>query len=169
MVGYAPEPGLVVHGHPIRFEFWWPRLVGHRLPCLIEWEPRLFDDVAKPRVAPGRATVDEGRLQECSDEFRSASLFVGVGPERESELDWAADRAGKKNADSAHPGRLIASGLITGEALMGIMMAMPIAATDNPMFYPETFPEISLGPIVGLLVMFAAAAWIYITASKTKS
>ena len=67
---------------------------------------------------------------------------------------------------SERRGVLFASGLITGEALMGIAMAVPIVITsrkdvlalaDNP-----------LGAWPGLVVLAGIAAWLAVVASRTK-
>jgi len=56
------------------------------------------------------------------------------------------------------PGVLFSAGLITGEALMGIAMAIPIVVTQNPdvMALPE---QLQFGQLVGLVVL-AFIAWL---------
>ena len=56
------------------------------------------------------------------------------------------------------PGTLFAAGLITGEALMGILIAIPIVATGRPdvIALPE---NLQFGEIVGLAIL-AVVAWL---------
>ena len=63
------------------------------------------------------------------------------------------------------PGTLFAAGLITGEALMGILIAIPIVATGRPdvIAVPEQF---QFGKYVGLLVLAVVAWLLYRTGAK---
>ena len=59
-------------------------------------------------------------------------------------------------------GLLLASGLITGEALMGILIALPIFISGEKNWWPSynNFPEfgiINLGSILFLSILF----WFY--------
>ena len=65
------------------------------------------------------------------------------------------------------PGTLFAAGLITGEALMGILIAIPIVATGRPdvIAVPEQF---QYGKYVGLLVLAVVAWLLYRTGAKAK-
>jgi uncharacterized oligopeptide transporter (OPT) family protein len=67
-------------------------------------------------------------------------------------------------ATSSRRGLLFASGLITGEALVGILMAIPIVATGRPdvLALVERFP---LGAWPGLLLLVGVAWWLYAVAS----
>jgi hypothetical protein len=61
-------------------------------------------------------------------------------------------------------GMLFAAGLITGEALMGILMAIPIvlAGRGDVMALPEGLQfGGSVGEFVGLLVLAAIGWWMY--------
>jgi putative OPT family oligopeptide transporter len=63
--------------------------------------------------------------------------------------------AGKKSL----PGTLVAAGLITGEALTGIFVAIPIVISGKPdVLALETLP---FGTALGLLIMFAVAGSIW--------
>ena len=71
-------------------------------------------------------------------------------------MTWAANRG--TNATSAYgPGVLFAAGLITGEALIGICMAIPIVATGNPdvLAISSDWP---LSTITGLIVFAMVGA-----------
>jgi len=79
---------------------------------------------------------------------------------RQSKLDKKFDHEARLT--SARAGLLFASGLITGEALIGILMAIPIAYFGrNDVF--AIVPE-PLGTWPGLLLLLAVAAWLYFTA-----
>ena len=65
------------------------------------------------------------------------------------------------------PGTLFAAGLITGEALMGILIAIPIVLSGKPdvMALPEQF---QFGEIVGLVVLAVVAWLLYRTGAKAQ-
>jgi putative OPT family oligopeptide transporter len=63
-------------------------------------------------------------------------------------------------------GLLFASGLITGEALMGILLAIPIVILKQ---YDRTMPFIHdsmglLGELIGVILILSITYWLYITA-----
>jgi hypothetical protein len=62
-------------------------------------------------------------------------------------------------------GMLFAAGLITGEALMGIFIAIPIVSTGSGdvLALPES---LQFGRLLGLAVVGALAAWLYATGSR---
>jgi len=67
---------------------------------------------------------------------------------------------------SKRNGLLFASGLITGEALMGILLAIPIIILKQ---YDRTMPFIhgSMGPLgelIGVILILSVAYWLYCTA-----
>ncbi|MBD3236569.1 MAG: oligopeptide transporter, OPT family [Candidatus Eisenbacteria bacterium] len=68
--------------------------------------------------------------------------------------------AEREIAASARRGLLLASGLITGEALVGILMAIPIVVTgsSNVLALFDSFP---LGAWPGILLMLAIIAWMF--------
>jgi hypothetical protein len=73
----------------------------------------------------------------------------------------------RRGADGDGTGRrngvLFAAGLIAGEALIGIFMAVPIVLTENPDVIALPF---DLPAVVGLLVIAVIAAAIYRVASR---
>ena len=71
-------------------------------------------------------------------------------------------RPGEARAGAGRNGLLFAAGLITGEALIGIFMAVPIVVASDPnvIALPFDVPQ-----IVGLLVVAAVAAALYRTAA----
>jgi hypothetical protein len=75
---------------------------------------------------------------------------------------------------SGRNGLLFASGLITGEALMGILLAIPIILLkqfeiDLPIiehFFEKTMP---FGGWLGAVLLLGVAYWLYITARGSGS
>ena len=67
-------------------------------------------------------------------------------------------RQGSELAGRARNGTLFASGLITGEALIGIFMAIPIVLTSNP---DVVALAVELPAAVGFLVIAALTAYLY--------
>ena len=67
-------------------------------------------------------------------------------------------RQGSDLAGRARNGTLFASGLITGEALIGIFMAIPIVLTSNP---DVIALAVELPAAVGFLVIAALTAYLY--------
>lgn len=70
-------------------------------------------------------------------------------------------------------GLLFASGLITGEALMGIILAIPIVILkqykiDLPIIQHITGKTMPLGDWIGAILLIAVAYWLYKTALGTK-
>ncbi|MES2858788.1 MAG: oligopeptide transporter, OPT family [Pseudomonadota bacterium] len=65
------------------------------------------------------------------------------------------------------PGTLFAAGLITGEALMGILIAIPIVATGRPdvIALPES---LQFGEVFGLVVLALVAWLLYRTGANSK-
>ena len=61
-------------------------------------------------------------------------------------------------------GILLGSGIITGEALMGILIAVPIFISGNKFWWPK-FMSLE---IAGLLVFLAFIVWFYINSEKSK-
>jgi putative OPT family oligopeptide transporter len=87
-----------------------------------------------------------------------AGATRGVAPSREE-----AERLGRR-------GMLFAAGVITGEALMGIFIAMPIVGTGraDALALPEGWRvgEMPAGEWIGLAVLAALAFWLYRTATS---
>jgi putative OPT family oligopeptide transporter len=67
-------------------------------------------------------------------------------------------------------GLLFASGLITGEAIIGILLAIPIVASgkaDFMILFKEPTPLVSgTGGVAGLLLLAAIAVWLYRVARR---
>jgi len=70
-------------------------------------------------------------------------------------------------------GLLMASGLITGEALMGILVAIPIVALKQfdielPIVEHYTGSTMPFGGIVGIVLLLGVTLWLYMTAVREK-
>ena len=65
-------------------------------------------------------------------------------------------------------GMLFAAGLITGEALVGILMAIPIVRSGNPDVF-ALGESLQFGGGVGLVVIAAVCFWMYRVASAKSS
>ncbi len=123
-------------------------------------------------------------LKKINSDFRMPVLAVAVGIYLPFELDssifvggiiaWLVSRYMKKknaqNSGEQHEqakslgeksGVLLASGLITGEALMGIMIAIGIVVSDLDKW--RIFEESPLGSTPGLILLIMITAGIYYT------
>ncbi|MEL6657798.1 MAG: oligopeptide transporter, OPT family [Bacteroidota bacterium] len=128
--------------------------------------------------------LDQYQKSRGSD-FRIPVLAVAVGLYLPFELDsaimlggvvaWLVSRYQKQNQASKgeshasaekaseRTGLLIASGLITGEALIGILLAIPVAIYGSSNVLAL---GLNLGTIAGSAVILAICYWIYAAASK---
>jgi putative OPT family oligopeptide transporter len=107
-------------------------------------------------------------LRKCGSDFRTPVLAVAIGVYLPFELEvpifaggliaWLVSRAKRNNATNEN-GLLLASGLITGEALAGIALAIPMVIyqrTDVIAIFDKPFSR-SLG--VALLCVIAFWLW----------
>ncbi|MCB0666656.1 MAG: oligopeptide transporter, OPT family, partial [Saprospiraceae bacterium] len=119
--------------------------------------------------------------QERRGSFRLPVLAIAVGLYLPFELDsaiWVGgviallvsryqdrkksklqDRFEEASQRSDQTGLLLASGLITGEALIGIILALPIAITEDTNFF--AIMENPIGSLPGLLVIISVCWWLY--------
>ena len=81
--------------------------------------------------------------------------ILRVYHERRRVKEEAVERANRH-------GLLFASGLITGEALMGIILAIPIVVSGNPDVL--AIFEDPLGAWPGILLLVGVAWWLYVSA-----
>ncbi len=125
-------------------------------------------------------------LEAKKSTFRTPVLAVAIGFYLPLELSvpifaggiihWIIQRFHKRRATpaeqvekSARNGLLFASGLITGEALMGIVLAVPIVILKRyevvlpylEHVYKRTLPY---GGLIGTILLLAVAYWLYRTA-----
>ena len=142
-------------------------------------------------MAIGVALILLDKFQEFrGSDFRVPVLAVAVGLYLPFELDsaimlggliaWAVSRYQNKNKalatdgnfekaseTSNNAGLLFASGLITGEALIGILLAIPVAvygSSDVLALVPESF-----GSLPGLIVVLGVVYMMYAIAKKAFS
>jgi len=89
-----------------------------------------------------------GVLAWLAERTIAAAAVQGVAPVREE-----AERVGRK-------GMLFAAGLITGEALIGVLIAIPIVTTgrDDVFALP---PELRFGGWLGLAILAALSWWLF--------
>lgn len=111
------------------------------------------------------------RQEKAGSDFRVPVLAVAVGIYLPITLTvpifigGMINHLGKKaggSSASEKRGLLMASGLITGEALMGILVAVPIFLTGEKLWWPHFSGFELLGPLAFLAVMY----WLYTSVSK---
>lgn len=117
-------------------------------------------------------------LERRGSRFRTPVLAVAVGVYLPLELGaaiflgglvaWAAGR--RQNPAGQHRGVLLAAGLITGEALLGILLAIPIAirAGENPLALRDS-PLAWPGVPLALAVLLALYCFATVTSEKELS
>ena len=120
-------------------------------------------------------------LKSRGSSFRMPVLAVAVGIYLPLELSSAIFVGGmiahfaqkahaKRGVDgekSMRHGMLFAAGLITGEALVGIFMAIPIVQSGNPDVFALS-ESMQFGGGVGLVIIAAVAVWTYRVASANE-
>ncbi|MEM1264016.1 MAG: oligopeptide transporter, OPT family [Pseudomonadota bacterium] len=134
----------------------------------------------------------DSRLAAANASFRTPVLAVAVGIYLPLELSvpifvggvvaWLAGKVHKARGaddveDRLRGGMLFAAGLITGEALLGILMAIPIAASGNGNVVADAVAGLlgleslsigSLAPVIGLVVVAGVVVWLYNVASANR-
>lgn len=88
----------------------------------------------------------------------SVPIFVG------GLIHFAAKRVSASSKTTGN-GLLFASGLITGEALMGVLLAIPVLVLKQ---YNIALPlfELPYGGVLGIALLAAASIWLYKLASR---
>ncbi len=129
-------------------------------------------------IATAVIIADVG-LERTKARFRMPVLAVAVGIYLPFELSIPifiggliahfAARTQNKDTDlssaaASHRGLLYAAGLITGEALIGIILAIPIAITRDPNVLATG--SLGLGSIPGIFLLALVAYYLYRTAAK---
>ena len=115
--------------------------------------------------------LDQYQLKRGSD-FRVPILAVAIGIYLPIELTFPIFVGGMlnhyANKISSQKGKdnglLIASGLITGEALMAIFIAIPLFFDKN--YWPDYGLPSPLNDIFGIAILGCILVWLYRTASK---
>ena len=129
-----------------------------------------IDEVLKARGAKFRVPVLAAAIGIYLPLELMVPIFLG------GLLSWAVERwhridpNDEEARDRVHrPGTLFAAGLITGEALMGIFIAIPIVVTSDPnvLAAPAAVQLPALASkLVGLVVLALVAGWLYRIATK---
>ena len=88
-------------------------------------------------------------------------MLVGIRLVKKANKGEAFQEAKEK---SNNAGLLFASGLITGEALIGIFLAIPIAITQDTNILALISQP--LGSYAGLLIIIGICYWMYSIAKK---
>jgi len=121
-------------------------------------------------------------LKAKGSSFRAPVLAVAVGIYLPLELSsailvggliahFAAKYHAKRGQDgekSMRHGMLFAAGLITGEALVGIGMAIPIALTEDRSYFALS-ESMQFGGTLGMVVIGAVCFWMYRVAAAKSS
>jgi len=115
-------------------------------------------------------------LKARESEIRAPVLAVAVGIYLPFELavpilaggllSYVADRVTNKDEGAGHSGLLVASGLITGEALVGIGLAIPIAIAGRTDVI--ALVDKPLGAWPGILLLLAVAVGLYKAATTVE-
>ncbi|MEA2077889.1 MAG: oligopeptide transporter, OPT family [Candidatus Marinimicrobia bacterium] len=111
-------------------------------------------------------------LEKRGSSFRMPVLAVAVGLYLPISLSVPVFIGGlisyftkERRKNDSKKGLLFASGLITGEALMGILVAIPIFASANK----EWWPHIGGFKWLGIVLFTLIAVWMYLTAKKKEN
>jgi uncharacterized oligopeptide transporter (OPT) family protein len=111
-------------------------------------------------------------LEKKGSKFRMPVLAVAVGLYLPISLSVPVFIGGlisyftkERVKNDSKKGLLFASGLITGEALMGILVAVPIFITANKNWWPH----IAGFKWLGIVLFAAVAVWLYVTAKKKEN
>ncbi|TNJ34762.1 OPT family oligopeptide transporter [Arenimonas terrae] len=121
----------------------------------------VIDEILKARKAKFRVPVLAAAIGIYLPLELMVPIFIG------GLISWLVERWHKidPNDDDARdrihrPGTLFAAGLITGEALMGILIAIPIVATGKPDAIAMA-DAYNVGEIGGLVVLAVVGWWLY--------
>jgi putative OPT family oligopeptide transporter len=92
-------------------------------------------------------------------------IFLGGLLNHVAQRKLGASNDPEENERVQRKGMLFAAGMITGEALMGIIIALPIVGSGRAdvLALPES---LQFGRLFGLAVFVALAAWLYRTATR---
>ncbi len=130
----------------------------------------VFDEILAMKKSSFRAPVLAAAVGIYLPLFVTMPIFLG------GLLAWFAERAIRARVPNGaqltsqdierlnRKGLLFSAGMITGEALMGILMAIPIVLYSRPdvLALPQAF---QFTQWLGILILAVLAAWLYRTAT----
>ncbi len=110
-------------------------------------------------------------LEKIGSAFRAPVLAVAVGIYLPLELSipillggLVAHVAGRKSGGANRGGLLFGAGLITGEALLGILLAIPIVLTGDK--NALAFFGVHSGTLPGVVLLLGVIGWLYVVARQ---
>jgi putative OPT family oligopeptide transporter len=124
----------------------------------------IFDLILKAKKAPFRVPVLAAAIGIYLPLETMVPIFLGGLLNFLVTRTFGAGLSEDETEKRTRKGMLFAAGLITGEALMGIAMAVPIviAGRGDVMALPESLQlGGSVGEIFGLLILAAIGWWLY--------
>ncbi len=123
------------------------------------------DQVLKARKAPFHAPVLAVAVGIYLPLELSVPIFIGGMIAYFVERRLGIHGEGPEVERAKQSGILFAAGLITGESLMGILIAIPIVVTSSSevLALPES---LQFGRLLGLAIVGALAAWLYRTGTR---
>jgi len=116
---------------------------------------------AMNKVLSNKLRADAAKLRMMSKDGKSIEQL------RAQKKNLPQDRIDK----SARDGLLFASGLITGEALTGILLAIPIVLLvkrDITLPLWKDIPDSPVGKVAGIAILVGIAYWLYRTIASQK-
>ena len=115
----------------------------------------LIDSIQKKRGSEFRVPILAVAVGLYLPITLSVPIFIG------GMISYFAKRA-NPSEEGENKGLLFASGLITGEALVGILVALPIFITANK----DWWPTIARLPWLGVSLFILVSVWLYYSARK---
>jgi putative OPT family oligopeptide transporter len=124
----------------------------------------VFDQILKAKNAPFRVPVLAAAIGIYLPLETMVPIFIGGLLNYLVTKTFGKGLTEEQQEKRNRQGMLFAAGLITGEALMGILMAIPIvAAGRGDVMALPSFMQLhgSLGETVGLIILAAIGWWLY--------
>lgn len=129
----------------------------------------VLDEILKARGSSFRAPVLAVAVGIYLPIELSVPIFIG-GLIAHGAGRVLAGRSSEERATAGRRGLLFASGLITGEALVGILLAIPFAAaqSNDVLALPLGDSWAPVADVLGVLAFAGFCLWLYKVASSTK-
>lgn len=130
----------------------------------------VFDEILRRRHASFRTPVLAVAVGIYLPFYLSTSIFLGGLLNLVIRRILRGRKAKPQQIEAAgHRGLLFASGLITGEAIIGILIAIPLVIQKNMDAEFMPFIKSPLGVWPGLLLLASIAGWLAMTALKKEA